>query len=158
MFRKMRRKKQQLEQNECIEILKTQKRGVLSLNGDDGYPYGLPIDFWYDDKSGKICFHASKQGHKADAISRSDKASFCVYDEGYAREGEWALNIRSVIVFGRIKAVESTEEAERICRNLALKFTDDKQYIDDEISKHLKRVMCLELTPEHISGKIVNES
>ena len=68
------------------------------------------------------------------------------------------MNIRSVIVFGRIKAVESTEEAERICRNLALKFTDDKQYIDDEISNHLKRVMCLELTPEHISGKIVNES
>ena len=47
MFREMLRKKQQLPAEECIELLKTQPRGVLSLLGDDGYPYGLPIDHWY---------------------------------------------------------------------------------------------------------------
>ena len=39
MFRKMRRFKQQLEQKECIEVLKSQPRGVLSILGEDGYPY-----------------------------------------------------------------------------------------------------------------------
>ena len=35
MFRKMRRFKQQLEQKECIEVLKSQPRGVLSILGED---------------------------------------------------------------------------------------------------------------------------
>ena len=37
MFREMMRKKQQLTEEECIEILKTELRGVLSVLGDDDY-------------------------------------------------------------------------------------------------------------------------
>lgn len=37
MFRPMRRSGQQLELKECLEILKTEPRGVLSLLGDNGY-------------------------------------------------------------------------------------------------------------------------
>ena len=39
MFREMRRKKQQLEESDCVEILKNEKRGVLSVIGDDGRKY-----------------------------------------------------------------------------------------------------------------------
>ena len=42
MFRKMRRFKQQLSNDEALEILKNCKSGVLAVSGDDGYPY-LPI-------------------------------------------------------------------------------------------------------------------
>ena len=31
-------------------------------------------------------------------ISSDDKVSFCVYDEGFKKDGEWTLNISSVIV------------------------------------------------------------
>lgn len=37
MFRKMRRSKQELTKEECIEILKKEPRGVLSVQGEDGY-------------------------------------------------------------------------------------------------------------------------
>ena len=43
MFRKMRRFKQELSREECIEILKSEPRGVLSVMGEDGYPYGIPM-------------------------------------------------------------------------------------------------------------------
>ena len=56
MFRGMRRFKQQISNEECIRILKEQPRGVLSLIGDNGYPYGIPIDHWYSEKDGKIFF------------------------------------------------------------------------------------------------------
>ena len=68
MIRKMRRFKQEMPAEECIELLKTQVRGVLSLLGDDGYPYGLPIDYWYNEADGKLYFHGAKEGHKIDAI------------------------------------------------------------------------------------------
>ena len=68
MFRKMCRFKQEMPAVECRELLKTQVRGVLSLLGDDGYPYGLPIDYWYNEADGKLYFHGAKEGHKIDAI------------------------------------------------------------------------------------------
>ncbi len=158
MFRLMRRIKQQISDAECVEVLRSTKRGVLSLMGDDGYPYGIPIDHWYCEEDGKIYFHGAKEGHKIDSIRRCDKVSYCTYDEGYRREGEWALNIRSVIVFGRISLVEDEELARRICTELTRKFTDDEEYLAKELRNAFPRVQCLAITPEHMTGKLVNES
>ena len=158
MFRKMRRFKQQITDEQCIEVLKNAKRGVLSLIGEDGYPYGLPINQWYCEEDGKIYFHGAKEGHKIDAIKACDKVSFCAWDEGYRKDDDWALNINSVIVFGRIKLVEDEDTAIKICTNLTKKFTDDEEYLQKELKNALPRVQCLELIPEHTTGKLVNES
>ena len=83
MFREMLRKKQQLSQDECAELLRREMRGVLSVQGDDGYPYGLPMDHWYCEEDGHLYFHSGKKGHKLDAIRRCDQVSYCVYDQGY---------------------------------------------------------------------------
>lgn len=158
MFRKMLRIKQQLPEAECIDILKEEKRGVLSVVGDDGYPYGLPINHYYNEDDGKLYFHSGKMGHKVDAIRRCDKASFCVYDQGYRREGEWALNIRSVIVFGRIELIEDMDTILDIARRLSYKFTDDESYIEHELEHDGPRTLMFALVPEHMTGKLVNEA
>ncbi|MCI7109471.1 MAG: pyridoxamine 5'-phosphate oxidase family protein, partial [Spirochaetia bacterium] len=93
MFRQMRRLNQQISDAQCLEILKKEKRGVLSLLGDDGYPYGIPLNHFFSEEDNKIYFHCAKEGHKIDAIKNYEKASFCVYDSGYRKDGEWALNI-----------------------------------------------------------------
>ena len=85
-------------------------------------------------------------------------ASYCVYDEGYRKEGDWALNIKSVITFGRISLVEDEEKAREICTALVRKFTDDEDYLEKELKNALPRVQCLEFSPEHMTGKLVNES
>lgn len=158
MFREITRKKQKLEKEEIIRILVAEKRGVLSVLGDDGYPYGLPINYWYNEENGYVYFHSGKSGHKVDAIASNNKVSFCVYDKGYKRDGEWALNISSVIVFGKIFVVEDEAVALNVYRKLSLKFTSDTDYIDSEIQKFARATLCYELRPEHISGKIVNEA
>ena len=158
MFREVARKKQVLTSEQIIKILKAEKRGVLSVLGENGYPYGLPINFWFNEENGYIYFHSGKKGHKTDAISSYNKVSFCVYDEGYRKDGEWSLNISSVIVFGRMYIVEEIEKTVEIFRKLSLKFTSDTEYIDSEIKKFAKDTICYELRPEHITGKIVNES
>lgn len=158
MFRDMRRFKQQISKEECFEVLRNTKRGVLSVTGDDGYPYGMPMNHWFCEEDGKIYFHGAKEGHKIDAIGKCDKVSYCVFDEGYRKEGEWALNIKSVIIFGRIKPVEDEEKAKRICTELTIKFTEDREYLEKEMKSAFSRTLCLELTPEHITGKLVNEA
>ena len=158
MFREMRRFKQQISEGKCIQILKEQPRGVLSMIGENGYPYGIPLDHWYSEEDHKLYFHCAKVGHKIDAISACDKVSYCVMDEGYRKDGEWALNINSVVVFGRIRIVKDELKKKEICTNLLRKFTDDEEYIQRELTNAFPRVCCLELTIEHMTGKLVNES
>jgi len=158
MFRELARKNQSLEMPKIVKILKDGKRGVLSVNGENGYPYGLPINYWYNEENGCIYFHSGKKGHKSDAINSDNRVSFCVYDEGFRKDGEWSLNISSVIVFGKIHIVEDPQRALQIFRSLSLKFTSDTEYIDSEIEKFADATICYELRPEHITGKIVSES
>ena len=57
MFRPMRRFRQQLSNEECEQILRDATSGVLALQGDDGYPYGVPIN---QDSTIKISFTIQK--------------------------------------------------------------------------------------------------
>ena len=157
MFRELVRKKQQLSDEECVEVLKSELRGVLSINGDDGYPYGLPIDHYYDEEDGHIYFHSGNVGYKLEMMRKDDRASYCVYDKGFLKEGDWALNRRSVIVFGRIRFIDDEEKALDICRKLSRKFISDEEYIEYEIEHAKHRLVCFELIPEHMTGKLVNE-
>ena len=158
MFRELVRKKQQISREECITLLMEELRGVLSIQGDDGYPYGLPINHYYNEADGCLYFHSGMTGHKIDAIRRCGKASFCAYDQGFRREGEWALNIKSVIVFGRIEIIEDKETIYDISRKLSHKFTRDEAYIEKEITHSGPRTLMFRLVPEHMTGKQVNES
>ena len=158
MFRAMRRFKQQLSQEECIAILKNEVRGVLSVLGDDDYPYGVPLDYYYSGEDGHIYFHGAGEGHKIDSIKKHDKVSFCVYDEGFRKESDWALNIKSVIVFGHIEFIDDVETIYRISAELSHKFTNDEDYISREIARSGPRTLLFALVPDHISGKLVNES
>lgn len=47
MFREMRRKKQMLSTDECIEILNKGTSGALAILGDNGYPYAVPVSYVY---------------------------------------------------------------------------------------------------------------
>ncbi|MBQ9228955.1 MAG: pyridoxamine 5'-phosphate oxidase family protein [Eubacterium sp.] len=158
MFRAMRRSKQQLSEAECLRLLQTEKRGVLSVHGENGYPYGIPMNHYYNPEDGKLYFHGAKAGHKLDALRADAKVCYTVFDAGYRREGEWAYNVSSVVIFGTVALVDDEEAAREICTQLCRRFTDDEDYLQKELATALPRVQCLALTPQHITGKLVNES
>lgn len=158
MFRELMRKKQELSESECISLLKSELRGVLSVIGDNGYPYGMPLNHYYCEEDGKIYFHGGEKGHKIDALMRNPKASFCIYDRGFQKEGDWALNIRSVIVFGHVEFIEDKNTVYSVADKLSRKFTDDDAYIEDEKRRAGFRTRMFALVPEHITGKLVKEA
>lgn len=158
MFREVARKNKVISREECIEILKNEKRGVLSVNGDDGYPYGMPMNHFYNEEDGKIYFHGGKAGHKIDSLRNNDKVSFCVYDQGYHVEDDWALRVKSVIVFGRVEFVDDYDRTIEISRKLSYKFINDDSYIDQEIVRSGPGTLVFAIVPEHMTGKLVTES
>ena len=158
MFRDLVRKNRKIAEEECIAILREEKRGVLAVLGDEGYPYAVPINHWYSEEDGHLYFHSGKTGHKIDAIRNCDKASFCVYDRGYREEGDWALNIKSVIVFGKAELIEDQDEIMRICDKLCRKFPCSEEYIKGELEKDTKNTLLIAIDVEDINGKLVHEA
>ena len=158
MFRELQRKNKQISMEECIEVLKKEIRGVLAVLGEDDYPYGMPMNHWYNEEDEKIYFHCGKSGHRLDALQKCNKVSFCVYDAGYREEGEWAFKVKSVIVFGKMEIIDDMDRIVDITRKLSYKFTQDENYIQNEIDKYAAGTLLLQLTPEHICGKLVTES
>lgn len=157
-FRALVRKKKEISHDECIALLTRETRGVLSVNGDGGYPYAMPMNHYYDPENGCIYFHSGKMGHRLDALRRSDKVSFCVVEQGTRDEGEWAYRVRSVIVFGHVEVIDDEAEIVRVATALCHKFPCDEKYIKSEIEKYAKATLLLRLTPAHMCGKCVTES
>lgn len=154
-FRPMRRFRQQLSEEECIRILHEEKRGVLALSGEGGYPYAVPINFVYDD--GKIYVHCAGEGHKIDAVNACDKFSFCVCQQEEKPKDDWAYFVSSVIVFGRARLLTDRKEIIEKCRLLGLKYYPNAQEVEAELQKDGSRVACIELYIEHMTGKRVHE-
>ena len=158
MFRELQRKNKEILRDECVELLINEKRGVLSVIGDEGYPYGMPMNHYYNPLDGCIYFHCGRSGHRIDSIVKCNKASFCVFDEGTKNDNSWALDVKSVIVFGSVEIINDAEAVADITRKLSLKFTDDNEYIDAEIENYLNNTVLLKLVPKHMCGKLVHEA
>ena len=79
MFRPIRRKEKEMPLQKAQALLQKGRRGVLAVNGDDGYPYAVPINYFYSCEAQKIYFHSARAGHKFDALCACDKVCFTVY-------------------------------------------------------------------------------
>ena len=151
-FKEMRRKRQQLPEEEAISLLSQATSGVLSLLDSDGYPYGVPISYVYADN--KLFFHSAVNGHKIDAIRHADKASFTVICKDEVHPDTFTTHFRSVICFGRVRIVEDADEKIRALRLLGERYNPgDEQALDDEIKKSGNHVAVIELDIERITGK-----
>lgn len=157
MFRQMRRFKQQVENQDCVEILKNEKRGVLSVIGDEGYPYTVPMDFYYEEEENTVYFHCAKEGHKIDAIRGCDKVCFTTWNTGFQKDGDWAWNVTSVVAFGRAKLVEDGKLTHEKTRKIGLKYYPTTEEVDEEMERDISRVQLVALHIEHMTGKLVNE-
>ncbi len=157
-FRKMRRFKQEITKEECVEVLKSAPRGILAFHGENGYPYAIPLNQYYDEEDGKLYFHGAKEGLKLDLMAADNKVCFTAMDEGFVKEGEWALNIKSVVCLGRLETVTDHEKVLQQARMLARKCYPSEEAAEEEVIKAGARVNVLAMTIDRMTGKLVNES
>ena len=158
MFREMRRKNREMDGSLAEALLQKSRRGILAVNGDDGYPYAVPVNYYYDRENQKIYFHGAREGHKADALRASDKVCFTVYgNERIKQEEAWAPFMQSTVVFGRCHLLEAGEETTALLKRFAMKYYPSEELVDEEIAKAGKAVQFFEIEIEHMSGKEIQE-
>jgi nitroimidazol reductase NimA-like FMN-containing flavoprotein (pyridoxamine 5'-phosphate oxidase superfamily) len=151
-FREMRRKRQQLSEEESIGILQKSTSGTLALLGDDGYPYAVPISYVYND--GRLYFHSALSGHKVDAIRNCDKASFCVIEQDDVQPKKYTTFFRSVIAFCRIHIISDEQEKLGTARMLGNRYNpNDDESLKKELESGLSRMLMIRFDIEHLTGK-----
>ena len=150
MERKMRRFRQELSENESLEILKRGKVAVMAVAGDDDYPYAIPLNYVYD--NGYVYLHSASQGHKIDALKKNPKCSLCIIDKDDVIPEKFTSYFRSVIAFGKAEFVTSEEAKIKALRLLCEKYSPGFNPAD-EINKSLKSVTVIAIRLERITGK-----
>ncbi len=157
MFRTVRKKKNEIGVEESKKLLHDARRGVLAVNGDDNYPYAIPVNYLYDEERQKIYFHGSGAGHKADALKICDKVCFTVWGNETIKKEPWAPFLQSVVVFGRCHLINDRAEAMFQLKRFAMKYFPDEGTADEEIARSGKAAQMYEIKIEHLSGKEVQE-
>lgn len=157
MFRPIRRKEKERDMTAAYALLKTERRGVLAVNGDDGYPYAVPVNFLFDEKENKIYIHGSRFGHKNEAIKKCDKVCFTVYGNEQIKKEAWAPFLTSVVIFGRCRLPEQSDKTVKVLKELASKYYPDENSVNEEMTKAGTRVQMYEITIEHITAKEIQE-
>lgn len=156
-FRPLRRKSRAISDDEARELLLNEKHGVLAVNGDNGYPFAIPLDYLYEPTENRIYFHGARQGHKVDALTKSDKVCFTVFGGDFHKDGEWAPFVRSTVVFGRCRLEsDPTLTLEKI-RALALRYYPSAEEVEAEIARDIRGAQLYVIEIEHLTGKQIKE-
>lgn len=148
----MRRKDRQIPNEEAIALLKQQQYGVLSTMGRDGYPYGVPLSFVYEDP-GLITFHCAVEGHKIDNLAYCSKACFTVVGPTEPLPEQFSTRYISAICFGTLRELTGEEKVQGL-----LKF--GTKYAPQFLEKGAKytqaakdRTRVYEMQVEQLTGK-----
>lgn len=157
MFREIKKKKNEIDINAIKSLLLNNRRGVFAVNGDDNYPYAVPINYLYDEEDNKIYFHGARVGYKVESLKKCDKVCFTVYGNETFKEELWAPFMQSVVIFGRCHLLENNEKTMNILKRFAMKYYPSEQLVNEEIKKAGRAVQVFEIEIEHISGKEVHE-
>lgn len=156
MFRPIRRAEKTLDAESAAELLRTERRGVVAVNGDDGYPYAIPVNYLYDPQANKIYFHGARAGHKFDSIKACDKVCFTVFGNEQIKKEAWAPFMQSVVIFGRCSLPENTPEVNELLRRFASKYYPDDELIKKEMAAY-NRTQLYVIDIEHMSAKEIQE-
>ncbi len=133
MRKELTRTKQALDKETVRKIIETTAYGVLSLNGDDGYLYTVPLSYVYTD--GVVYFHGSPRGYKYECFQRTNKTSFSIVGQSLVVPSVRANNFQSVLIWGRLQPVTDTAEKLSALRALAEKYSPGIPDNEDEIQR-----------------------
>ncbi|MCG8473137.1 MAG: pyridoxamine 5'-phosphate oxidase family protein [Desulfobacterales bacterium] len=151
MFRVLKREEKGLRREEAEALLAAGEYGVLSTIGEDGFPYGVPVNYVYE--KGQIFFHCAVSGHKLDNIKACEKVSFCVVAESRVVPEKFTTHFKSVVAFGAARLAEG-EEKERGLFALVEKYAPGHQADGAAyIRSALKKTGVVVMEVAHLSGK-----
>lgn len=152
MFHEIRRRDRALSESEAWNILERAEWGVLSTLGEDGWPYGVPVN--HAAVGGLLYVHCAQSGHKLENLAFETKASYCAVAHAEVRPAELSTDYESAVVFGRVVVVDDDAEKRLALEALLARFAPQHPNEGaEEMRKDFARTAVLRFTPERVTGK-----
>ncbi len=113
----MRRKDREITDPEEIRaVVEKCDTCRVAINGDDGYPHIVPLNFGYEWQGDRLTlyFHSALEGRKMNLLEKDSRVAFemdCEHEIFSVEErGYCTMNYASVMGRGRIRFIEGEEE------------------------------------------------
>ena len=152
MERKMYKEKRELPAQETLELFAKGHHGILAVNGDDGYPYAVPVNYVFID--GKIYIHSAQYGYKIDALKNNNKVCFTTILHAQIIPDKFTAAFESVIAFGKATFVEDEAEKLKALQTFIDRFSPG---FEENGAKFIKgafaKTMIIRIDVEEIKGK-----
>ena len=117
----VRRQDRLLDEARARELLATAEYGVLSIVDRDRKPYGVPVNFVFDEDC--IYIHCANEGRKLDCIDLYDDVSFCIVGRVNLLPSKFTTEYESVILTGEATIITDDEERMRALELLLEKYS-----------------------------------
>ncbi|MDD7792784.1 pyridoxamine 5'-phosphate oxidase family protein [Clostridium sp. 'White wine YQ'] len=151
MFREMRKKEREILKDDIVKILDHENYGIFSVTGENGYAYGVPVNYVYLNEA--IYFHCANVGFKIDSLRKNPKTSFTVVGSVQAVPEKFTTKYESVIAFGEAKEISGAEKIEVLkafINKYSSEFTEEgMKYI--ERAHEVTNIVKIEI--HYITGK-----
>lgn len=145
-----------VDQGELLEIMRRCDVRRLALNGNDGFPYTVPLNFGISASGDavRLLFHSALEGHKMDLIKADPRASFemdCDHILQYFEDkGYCTMVYASVMGKGYIRMMSGDEKEKALQKLMDQYHPDGHAYFNAAAIKRTA-VYCLEV--ESMTGK-----
>ena len=134
-----------------MTLLSTGEYGILSTVGEDGQPYGVPLNYVY--KNDAIYFHCARVGHKLENIAHNPRVAFCVVGNTKVLPAEFSTEYECAMAFGTASEVAGDEWHNALVwliEKYSPAFMEEGQI---EIAKKAKVTTVIKIDIDHVSGK-----
>ncbi len=136
------------------DILKSCNLGTLSLVTPDGLPYGVPINYYYDEAKSALYLHCAPKGKKIDCLLAHPQVSFSVYKNPVIVEERFTTHYDSALVTGRAEIMADTEEKRAALTTFSMALAPSGAYrLQEVVDKYWKAVTMIRISIEKIEGK-----
>lgn len=156
MNREMYKKDRQLPEEQARAIFEKGHHGILSVNGDDGYPYGVPVNYVYLNDC--IYIHSAKYGYKIEALENNRNVCFTAILSSEILPSKFTAAFESVIAFGTASFVEDDAEKQKALETFVDRFSPEfKENGRKFIAAAFEKTAIIKINVESMKGKSYQE-
>ena len=130
---RVRRQDCLLDEARAREILASAEYGVLSMVDLEGKPYGIPVNFVWEDDCAYI--HCATEGKKLDILECNEDISFCVVGKVNLLPDKFTTEYESLVLTGSATIITSDEERMHALELLLEKLSPEHKAIGMQYAK-----------------------
>ncbi len=136
------------------DILKSCNLGTLSMITPEGLPYGVPINYYYDEAANALYLHCALKGKKIECLQSHPEVSFSVYKNPVIIEERFTTHYDSAIVTGRAEMLTEPEERRGALTALSMALAPNGAHrLAEVVDKYWNAVSMIKIPIVKIEGK-----